>query len=367
MPAQRSGPRRQLILGVPALLVIAVIALGACATAGGNIGKGAPLSTTIEAPDPFWQTATARVAAVRFPAQPILRPFDAPSPTPTTAAIAATTPDTATNDASALAAPLASTAVPVRSGSQLLDRTFVSAALGREMHYFIYLPPGYAESGMRYPVLYMLHGYGGSNTEWIAYGLPETEDKMINAGQIPPMILVLPQGDQAYWVNHADDGERWGDYTAQDVVRQIDATYRTIPDAAHRAIGGLSMGAHGALQLAMTEPGIFGVVGMHSPTLRDYQSMSDFVGFFGDESYFDAHDPIHLVQAHPEQARQLKILVDVGEQDTEWHDRTVAFHDLLTQLAIPHQFQTWPGVHDGAYWGGHVADYLRFYAAALSG
>jgi len=250
------------------------------------------------------------------------------------------------------------------SGSQLLDRTFVSGALGREMHYFIYLPVGYAESGKRYPALYMLHGFGGSNTEWIAYGLPEMADHMINAGEIPPMIIVLPQGDQAYWVNHADDGVRWGDYTAQDVVQYIDATYRTIPDAPHRAVGGLSMGAHGAMQLAMNYPGTFGVVGMHSPTLRD---LADRLPFFGDEAFFDTHDPAHLVEQHPEQARQLKIFLDVGEQDTEWHDKTAAFHDLLTRLGIPHEWHTWPGVHDAVYWSGHAADYLRFYAAALSG
>ncbi len=234
------------------------------------------------------------------------------------------------------------------------------------MHSFIYLPVGYAESVQHYPTLYMLHGYGGSNTEWIGYGLPEMADKMINAGTIPPMIIVLPQGDQAYWVNHADDGERWGDYTAQDVVQFIDATYRTLPDARHRAIGGLSMGAQGAMQLAMNYPGVFGVVGMHSPTLRDYSGMSQFVGFFGDESYFNAHDPAHLAQQYPDRARQLKIFLDIGAQDADWHDRTVTFNDLLTQLNIPHEWRTWTGIHDAAYWGGHCPDYLRFYAAALA-
>ena len=116
----------------------------------------------------------------------------------------------------------------------MLNRTFISAALGRDMPYFVYLPVGYAESGLRYPTLYMLHGHGGSNTEWMGYGFLETADKIINAGQVPPMIIVLPQGDQSFWVNHADDGQRWGDYTAQDVVQYIDATYRTIPDAKRR-------------------------------------------------------------------------------------------------------------------------------------
>jgi enterochelin esterase-like enzyme len=356
-----------MMLGVPVLLIASIFSLGSCATASGGTNGSTPSSAPTASAAPFWQTATARVAAAIAPSDSSFRTFDAPSPTPPTPATEAPDATAALNVASSLSASLPSPAAPPPSGSQLLDRTFLSAALGRVMHYFVYLPAGYAESGKQYPVLYMLHGYGGSNTEWIAYGFPETADTMINAGEIPPMIIVLPQGDQAYWVNHADDGQRWGDYAAQDVVQQIDATYRTIPDMQHRAIGGLSMGAQGAMQLAMNYPGVFGAVGMHSPTLRDYASMSQFVGFFGDEAYFDAHDPVHLVQQYPDRARQMKIFLDVGEQDTAWHDSVASFNDLLTQLDIPHEWHTWSGIHDGAYWGGHSADYLRFYAAALSG
>jgi enterochelin esterase-like enzyme len=365
---KRPHDRRQRFLpGVPVLLITALFALGSCAAASGHDGS-TPSSAPTPSAAPFWQTATARVSAALAPSDSSLHTFDAPSPTPLASAAATATPGApGGNVASSLSDAPPSNAAQPPSGSQLLDRTFLSAALGRVMHYFIYLPAGYTESGRQYPVLYMLHGYGGSNTEWIAYGFPESADKMMNGGEIPPMIIVLPQGDQAYWVNHADDGQRWGDYAAQDVVQYIDATYRTIADPQHRAIGGLSMGAQGAMQLAMNYPGVFGAIGMHSPTLRDYQSMSDFVGFFGDEAYFDAHDPVHLVQQYPDRARQLKIFLDVGEQDTAWHDSVASFNDLLTQLNIPHEWHTWPGVHDGAYWGGHSADYLRFYAAALSG
>ncbi len=343
--------RRQIIMvSVPLCIVLSALSLSACINGSGRAASPAATSTSTAAP--FWQTATARVEAVRDPTKATLHPLESSTPIPNPSV------------GSAAAVGIHQLTAGIASGSQLLDRTFTSAALGREMHYFIYLPAGYAESGKRYPVMYMLHGYGGSNTEWIAYGFPETADKMMNAGEIPPMIIVLPQGDQAYWVNHADNGERWGDYTAQDVVQQIDATYRTIADPKHRAIGGLSMGAHGAMQLALNYPGTFGVVGMHSPTLRDYATA---LPYFGDEAFFDAHDPVHLVQAHPDAARQLKILLDVGEQDQEWHDPTVAFHDLLTQLNIPHEFHTWPGDHGGDYWGAHCADYLRFYGVALSG
>lgn len=312
------------------------------------------MSPAAATPSLFWQTATARVTAALNPVPTLMpEPFPVSTFIHSMGRAGPINPDTpATTNAAA----------PAPSGSQLLNRTLDSPSLRRQMPYFIYLPARYAESGKRYPVIYMLHGYGGSNTEWISYGFPEIADHMMNAGEIPPTIIVFPQGDQSYWVNHAD-GERWGDYTAHDVVQYIDATYRTIPDAAHRAIGGLSMGGVGALQLALNYPGIFSVVGMNSPTLRDYASA---LPYFGDEAFFNAHDPIHLVQQYPDRARQLKISLDVGEQDDQWHDIVVGFHNELLQLNIPHDWHKWPGVHDGAYWGAHCADDLRFYAAALA-
>ena len=317
---------------------------------------GAPsLLTSIHAEQP-----TTAASASSTSAESLTTTFSTPTMAPAIVRIpASSTPQ---------AVPAAHVATPViPSGSQVLDRTFISAALGRQMPYFIYLPVGYTESGLRYPVLSMLHGHGGSNTEWIGYGLLETADKIINAGQIPPMIIVLPQGDQAFWVNHADDGERWGDYTAQDVVQYIDATYRTIPDSRHRAIGGLSMGADGAMQLAMNYPGVFGAVGIHSPTLRDYSDTAAYVSFFGDESYFNAHDPVHLVQQYPDRAHTLQLWLDVGADDTDWHESAVSYHNLLTHLTISHAWHgDWPGIHDGYYWGGHAADYVHFYGAALA-
>src|SRR2546422_915339 len=81
-----------------------------------------------------------------------------------------------------------------------------SPALNRTMPYLVYLPPGYESGARRYPVLYMLHGNSGSYEEWAAYGLIGRADDMIMAGEIQPLIIVLPQGDYSYWVNLVDGG-----------------------------------------------------------------------------------------------------------------------------------------------------------------
>jgi S-formylglutathione hydrolase FrmB len=262
---------------------------------------------------------------------------------------------------------------PVRaaypSPSRVEEHRFHSAALDRSMPYFVYVPPGYDLDDRRYPVLYLLHGLGGTNTEWRRYGVLATADELVKAGAVEPMLIVLPQGDQSYWVDHAR-GPKWGQYAAVDVVREIDRAWRTIPDRRGRAIGGNSMGGHGALQLALRRPDVFGAVGAHSPTIRSWAEGIDFFPpeFYGDEPYFAAHDPVELLEARPEAARRLAIWLDVGEADPRWRPVVTAIHERLDALGVPHEFRVLSGSHEGEqYWARHGAEYLRFYARALGG
>src|SRR4051794_30148400 len=171
----------------------------------------------------------------------------------------------------------------------VLDVAFQSAALDRDLGYLVWQPPGYgADPVRRYPVLYLLHGIGGDNREWLGYGVDAAATCLLAAGCIQPFLIVLPQGDEAYWLNHAD-GPRWGDAIADDLVAHVDATYRTIPERASRAVGGLSMGGHGALQLAFNHPDVFGVAGAHSPTLRP---RAEAPYYFADAPTFAKVDPL---------------------------------------------------------------------------
>jgi enterochelin esterase-like enzyme len=209
----------------------------------------------------------------------------------------------------------------------------------------------------------MLHGMSGSNQEWSGYGLVDKADKMIRSGDLPPMVIVLPQGDKAYWVDHAGvDKEAWGRYMAQDVVREIDAHFRTLADESHRAIGGVSMGAHGALQLAMNYPGTFSVVGAHSLVLRRYDTAPSY---FGQPADFAKRDPVQLAPAKVELLRSMDLWIDIGDKDP-WAGNAVQFDGELAQLKVPHAWHEWSGDHSGSYWSAHLTDYLRFYGSSLS-
>ncbi|HEY6957652.1 MAG TPA: alpha/beta hydrolase-fold protein [Candidatus Limnocylindria bacterium] len=242
--------------------------------------------------------------------------------------------------------------------------TFQSAALGRAMPYLIYLPPGYTTTTARYPVLYMLHGMSGTNDEWRGYGLIDTADKMIRSGAMRPLIIVLPQGDQAYWVDHAAPTDRtaWGRYMAKDVVGSVDAGFRTMPDAADRAIGGVSMGAHGAVQLAMNYPGEFSVVGAHSLVLRRYDTAP---AYFGSQSDWAKRDPMQLVYSKVDTMRGVDLWIDIGAADP-WAKLAEQFNRELNTLKVAHQWHEWSGDHSASYWRAHLVEYLRFYDTSLA-
>jgi S-formylglutathione hydrolase FrmB len=242
-----------------------------------------------------------------------------------------------------------------------------SRALGREASYLVWLPPGYADpsnAGRTYPSLYLLHGVGGSAgygpEEWLGYALTENLARLLAMGAIEPVIVVLPVGEQGYWINHAGGGPRWADFVAVDLVRHVDATFRTSPVPQKRAIGGLSMGAHGALQLAYNHPDIFGIAGAHSPTLRPFAESPEF---FGDERWFARFDPLTLAQ-RTDAARRVLTWIDIGSDDS-WRASTEVLLRTLRSRGAPVISYVFEGEHQGWYWHEYGPEYLRFYATAL--
>lgn len=250
----------------------------------------------------------------------------------------------------------------VESTGLVETRSFWSASLGRTMPYRVYLPPGYASGERRYPVVYLLHGMGGTDRQWQDVGVAATADRLIDSGTIAPLIIVMPEGENAYWVDHATDGQKWGRYTAVDVVNDVDANFRTIARQRSRGIGGISMGAHGALQLALNYPGEFAAVGAHSLVLRRFGSAPTY---FGNATDFAARDPIALVRARGPKGCSFALWIDIGDADP-WTALARQFDGELTDLRIKHQWHVWKGDHSDAYWSAHLEDYLRFYDASLS-
>ena len=185
-----------------------------------------------------------------------------------------------------LLAPATGRAQTVRAGRVVTDSLW-SYALGTYKKVQVYLPPSYDRSSARYPVAYYLHGWSGDETNWVKAGRINTSMDTLVAGGMREMIVVMPDGDDSWWTtsialpdvsgclrtlpNYAGDGRaycvpwpHYDDYVNYDLVRYVDATYRTRADRAHRGIAGLSMGGFGAVLLALQYPETFAAAASHS-------------------------------------------------------------------------------------------------------
>jgi S-formylglutathione hydrolase len=127
---------------------------------------------------------------------------------------------------------------------------------------FIYLPPSYSTSkNRRYPVVYLLHGYGLTAERWMPFTkMTDAADKNIAGGTLKEMILVNPDAFTLYsgsmYSSSPTTGD-WETFIAEDLVSYVDSHYRTIPDRMSRGLGGHSMGGYGTIRIGMKRPDVF--------------------------------------------------------------------------------------------------------------
>jgi S-formylglutathione hydrolase FrmB len=129
----------------------------------------------------------------------------------------------------------------------------------------IYLPPNYARSGLRYPVLYLLHGGGGDQAAWVSLGgIKSMIDKLTAKDPRNALIVVMPDGMDAQWYDSYDRTILNERYVLDYVMPYVDRHFRTIADRRGRAIAGLSNGGYGALHYAAKAPDRFVAAGSMS-------------------------------------------------------------------------------------------------------
>ena len=165
--------------------------------------------------------------------------------------------------------------VQVTFHSPALEHNHVGDSADRQAS--IYLPPGYDVGKDRYPVLYLLHGYTGTDRGWMnpSYvGLPEMMDRLIGRHTIQPMIVVMPNSFNrfagSFYANSELSGN-WEDLIVDDLVSYIDAHYRTLANRNGRGVAGHSMGGYGALRIAMQHPEVFSAAYGLSPCCAEWK------------------------------------------------------------------------------------------------
>jgi enterochelin esterase-like enzyme len=153
---------------------------------------------------------------------------------------------------------------------------YQSTALGRTRRMHIYTPPGYETSTTKYPVFYLLHGAGDCDDSWTSVGRANfILDNLIATGKAKPMIVVMPAGHTTTTpvgrgAVPAGATPPRDEFTADfvtDILPYVEKHYRVIPDRAHRAIAGLSMGGSQTLNIGIPNLDKFAYIGVYSSGL----------------------------------------------------------------------------------------------------
>lgn len=260
--------------------------------------------------------------------------FPTPTPTPLPATATVTPSPIPTPTLTPTPTPLGCLTQPGRLENGSLDD------MKPPQEFIVYLPPCYdAFPQERYPVLYLLHGQTYTDEQWVHIGAPSVADNLIHMNLAAPFIMVFP--DDRYW--NLPPGPGFGDRLVNNIVPYIDSHYRTIADAPHRAVGGLSRGGGWGIHMILTEYTLFGIVGLHSPVIFD-----------DDGAMLEK-----LMSAIPANAWP-HIWIDGGDRDGELGNIR-RFESLLTAYEVPHEWRMFKGDHTEPYWRAHLNDYLTWY------
>ncbi|PMR74445.1 alpha/beta hydrolase [Billgrantia endophytica] len=217
---------------------------------------------------------------------------------------------------------------------EVTHHRFHSETLGRDYPYTLYLPEGYRESNLAYPILYLLHGSNGSERDWVERGsLRETADRLIRDGIIPPAVIVMP-GSESWWIDGHNEAARTA--FLEDLLPHVEETWQVVPLREWRGVAGLSAGGYGSINFALERPELFGAAAALSPasyypfppansSARRHPAFLDNEGGFDTELWERHHYRAHL-DRYLESDLVVPLYLSAGNRDVynaEHHARLV--------------------------------------------
>ena len=253
-----------------------------------------------------------------------------------------------------------------------------STTLGHDVEYSVYLPFDYETSNRSYPVLYLLHGFGGDETGWLQYGnSSHITDQAIANGDAPPMIIVMPDAGISWYINSADGKERYEDFFINEFIPNIERGFRIRSKKEFRAVAGLSMGGHGSLIMATKHPEMFAAcvplsagvwtedraVELDEKSWDHYFAQAYGTGLKGTDrlnGHYRQNSVMDIIEnADADELKKVRFYIDCGDDDFLIKGN-MALHSLLIDKKIPHEFRVRDGAHNWHYWRTALPEVLRF-------
>jgi enterochelin esterase-like enzyme len=266
-----------------------------------------------------------------------------------------------------------------QSNGKVYEREIIkSNIMNKNVAYTVYLPADYETSNRSYPVVYLLHGYTDDNTGWLQFGeVNRYADKAIAEGTIPPMIIVMPNGDSSFYINSYDGKENYEDFFVKEFMPAVEKKYRIKAEKKYRGVAGLSMGGYGTLIYSLKHPELFAAAAPFSAAVWDDDAIvtmpdANWARTLGQLFGRDLKGKDRLTKAWYDNAilkivetksaddlKKVRYWIDCGDDDFLTKGNCL-LHIALTEKRVPHEYRVRDGGHTWTYWRNGITDALKF-------
>jgi S-formylglutathione hydrolase FrmB len=251
-----------------------------------------------------------------------------------------------------------------------------SPTLGRDIAYSIYLPEKTPD--ILSPALYLLHGLGGNERDWLRIGkIQKTADSLMAKGEIPPLAIVMPAVGNSWYVNSKTHGDVES-ALLKDLMPFVEEKHGLRADRNGRFVAGLSMGGYGALRLAVRHPDRFrAAAGLSAAIFPDLTSATGvtkgqirmFKGAFGKPFAIDIFNQQNFFSKLADfkaAARRPDLYISVGDDDGfRLYEGAVELYLQLKRLRVPVEMRIVDGDHNWRLWREDIVPALRFFGAIM--
>jgi len=247
----------------------------------------------------------------------------------------------------------------------VLERVLHSTARNKTTRYLVFIPRSAKKE--KKPVLLLLHGAWDDYKAWNA----RAGDLLKRLAAEEDIIILTPDGEPFGW--YADSAvtpdQNIETYFMDELIPHI---RKTLPCDGRFAIAGLSMGGHGAMVLALRNPGIFASASSMSGILDITRHPGQWklplvFGPFAGERVRDwrDHSALELIQRSSSGLENLALMVSVSSEDEYSRDENRDFHAKLDELGKAHVYRAKPGGHDWKFWISELPRHVRFHAGVI--
>ena len=253
-----------------------------------------------------------------------------------------------------------------------------SNIMNKDVAYTVYLPADYETSNRTYPVVYLLHGYTDDNTGWLQFGeINRYADKAIAEGTIPPMIIIMPNGDSSWYINSYDGKENYEDFFVKEFMPTVEQKYRIKAEKKYRGVAGLSMGGYGTMIYSLKHPELFAAAAPLSAAIFDDETISGtadtrYEAVFGQlygrglktndrlNKDWYANSVLKIVENKTaDELRKVRYWIDCGDDDGLTKGNCL-LHLMMVDKKVPHEYRIRDGGHSWTYWRTGITDALKF-------